>query len=149
MTERIHSSVGVLVGVAALAATVMTSCTGGGGDAKHVDSSSARATTSARALPVVKVPAKVPNDVASRKNVSLSSCGANKGTWSAVGTARNPGRQAATYKITVFFTTSGNTVVGVDQVTATVEPGKEVNWTAKATVRLDGTPRCILRGVSS
>jgi hypothetical protein len=93
------------------------------------------------------VPTKVANNVKSRKNVQLTSCKKVAGGWGAAGTASNPGTKAAAYTITVFFTTTSATVVGMGKTQVTVAPGGTQDWTAAGKFKAPAKMLCVLRGV--
>jgi hypothetical protein len=93
------------------------------------------------------VPTKVANDVKSRKNVQLSSCTKAAGGWGAGGTAANPGTKAAAYTITVFFTTTSATVVGIGKTQVRVAPGGTQDWTVTGKFKAPAKMLCVLRGV--
>lgn len=88
----------------------------------HSGDTAARSTPSAVAF---GLPAVVPNDAAARKNVTVSSCKATNDGWEASGTATNPASKQTDYTVTVFFTTTGATVVGTGQSKVSVKPGAQ------------------------
>jgi hypothetical protein len=67
--------------------------------------------------------------------------------WAASGTARNPSKSSASYRITVFFTTDHATVIGHASTTVTVPGGASHPWTVAATFHPASPTRCVLRGV--
>lgn len=93
------------------------------------------------------VPSQVPNRVALRKDVALTTCAKAPGGWRAAGTATNPGHGPADYTITVFFTTSSDTVIGTGATHLHVSAGRQAPW--KVTGRFTPAPAtgCVLRGV--
>ena len=93
------------------------------------------------------VPTRVANNVKSRKNVQLSSCTKVAGGWGAGGTAANPGTKAAAYTITVFFTTTSATVVGIGKTQVRVAPGGTQDWTVTGKFKAPAKMLCVLRGV--
>jgi hypothetical protein len=108
------------------------------------------AATAARSIPL-----KVPNSVSARKAVTLTGCSATGAGGLATGTVTAPAAKtataakAATYSITVFFTTPETTVL--DYATAIVHatPGKAVPWRASGHFKAPQGMRCVLRGVSA
>jgi hypothetical protein len=120
----------------------------------HSGKTTAKSSPSAAAhgLPVgvvnaTGVPSAVPNDTTARKNVTISSCKATKDGWQADGTATNPGNKQTDYTVTVFFTTTGGTVIGTGQSKVTVKPGAQQAWTISSTFHAPPDTRCVLRGV--
>jgi hypothetical protein len=93
------------------------------------------------------VPSVVPNNTASRKNVTISTCKSAGDGWQASGTATNPSAKQTAYTVTVFFTTPGGTVIGTGQTTVTVKPKDHRPWTVSATFHAAPQTRCVLRGV--
>jgi len=93
------------------------------------------------------VPSAVPNNTASRKNVTISACKATKDGWQATGTATNPGDTQTSYTVTIFFATSGGTVIGTGQSSVTVKPAGQESWTVSSTFHAPPDTRCVLRGV--
>jgi hypothetical protein len=127
--------------VAAVAVTgVLSGCT----------SAAPTATPTATAPPAdspLDVPTSVPNVPTERANVQVSNCASSSGGWSARGTASNPGSASKTYTITVFFTTSTGTVVGVAATHVTVAKGKTARWATVAQIPTANDLSCVLRGV--
>lgn len=144
-----------LVGVTAVLATaVLAGCSSGGGD--HTSSTKASSSSSKKAAPRplpsgveqdTKVPTKVPNVVASRKNVKQETCAATADGWKAAGTVHNPGSSAATYTITVFFSSTSATVLAHGDAKVTVEPGKTAKWSVAPKFTAPKKVLCVLRGV--
>lgn len=96
----------------------------------------------------VKVPTKIDNVIADRKNVTLTSCLSTQGGWSASGVAVNHGGSETSYKVTVYFTDQEATVLGTGVTTVTVTPGQVTRWRiATHLVAQPGGTRCILVGV--
>jgi hypothetical protein len=93
------------------------------------------------------VPTSVPNEVALRADVGMSSCAPHAGGWMATGSARNPRTKATTYKITVFFTSSRATVIGTARASVRVPPGGNRRWTASSAFHPAKPTLCVLRGV--
>jgi hypothetical protein len=139
-----------LAGVGALAG-----CSGGGGAERSSPPGSPAPTSThatVGALPpgvtgATAVPTAVPNKPALRRDVTLSACSATPGGWAASGTARNPGKSSAHYKITVFFTTSSATVIGTAATHVTVPKGQTKPWTVRGSFTPAKLTQCILRGV--
>jgi hypothetical protein len=94
------------------------------------------------------VPARVPNSVAARRNATLASCHSADGGWQADGTVKHAGGSAASYKITVFFTTSSATVIGYGDTVIQVAAGQTKPWTVRGTFDAPKGTRCVLRGVA-
>jgi hypothetical protein len=155
-STRLRAVAATLTGLA-LATTGCSSGSGGSGAAAAPDHPAARSSASdgakgAPALPkgvkgLTKVPADVPNDPALRARVSQDTCEAVDGGWRAAGTAVNPGKKAATYLVTVFFTTDTATVIGAGRTRVTVEPGATARWTVSDAFTAPKKTLCVLRGV--
>ena len=94
------------------------------------------------------VPARVPNSVAARRNATLASCHSADGGWQADGTVKHAGGSPASYKITVFFTTSSATVIGYGDTVIQVAAGQTKPWTVRGTFDAPRGTRCVLRGVA-
>ena len=96
-----------------------------------------------------KVPTKVPNDPALRKNVTVSDCSqAGKG-WKAAGKATNPSDKPLDYTLTVFFTSDKATVLNTADTSVKVEPGKTAEWTIQKDFPATAKTLCVLRGVGT
>jgi len=96
-----------------------------------------------------KVPTKVPNDPALRKNVIVSDCSqAGKG-WKAAGKATNPTDKPISYAVTVFFTSEQATVLNTADTTVKVEPGKIADWSIQKDFATTAKALCVLRGVGT
>ncbi len=94
------------------------------------------------------VPTSVPNDITARRNVTIRSCAAAPGGWTAAGTASNPTTSQVTYRITIFFTSSHATVEGFGATTVTVGTGQVSSWTVTTDISVpDPRSQCVLRGV--
>jgi hypothetical protein len=104
-------------------------------------------TTTTTIAPIV--PANVPNDDAVRKDVTLLNCESSPGGWVAGGTVKNPTTKTQTYKITVFFTSSGATDLAYGSTTSTVPGGKNALWTVRVTFPAPAQVLCVLRGVAT
>ena len=107
---------------------------------------------SAKGLPpgvvgATNIPAKVANRPALRADVGLATCSPRPHGWQASGSARNPGKKPATYKITVFFTSNQATVIGTARTSVRVLPGRSRRWTASSTFHPAKPTLCVLRGV--
>lgn len=92
------------------------------------------------------VPTAVPNDTAARRNVTISSCRAAHDGWQATGTATNPDGRHGAYTITVFFTTTGGTVIGTGQTQVAVKSHSDQPWSVTGTFHPAPQTRCVLRG---
>ena len=93
------------------------------------------------------VPRSVPNNPARRADVALTRCVAAPGGWAAGGTVHNPAGTPATYRITVFFTTTTATVIGV-AATSVLVPGRQSKpWQAIGRFHAPPKVLCVLRGV--
>jgi hypothetical protein len=95
----------------------------------------------------VIIPTKIVNVPPKRKSIVLSTCAAAPGGWKAAGTATNSGTTAASYKITVFFTTPKATVEGYAVTDVTVAAGKSAPWAATGKFSAAAGSLCVLRGV--
>ena len=140
-----------------------TSQAGSSAGATGGDHNAAASHRHARARPVVltaadkraatskiarSVPARVPNSVAARRNATLASCHSADGGWQADGTVKHAGGSPASYKITVFFTTSSATVIGYGDTVIQVAAGQTKPWTVRGTFDAPRGTRCVLRGVA-
>lgn len=97
----------------------------------------------------VKVPTKIDNVVADRKNVTLTSCTSTQGGWVASGVAVNHGGSETSYKVTVYFTDQEATVIGTGMTTVGVAPGHVTRWrVATHLAAQPGGTRCVLVGVA-
>jgi hypothetical protein len=136
---------------AAVATILLTACT----ESSHhdaVESSKTTATPKAVGLPngvvgATDVPTTVPNKADLRKNVAISSCEAVEGGWAASGTASNPGKNATSYTITIFFTTDQATVISTGQTTVQVQPDGKQSWSVNQKFTAPAHTLCVLRGV--
>ncbi len=99
--------------------------------------------------PSTNVPDSVPNQVTVRKDVDMQNCGSTQGGWSAGGTLRNTQGHAATYHITVFFTTSQATDLAYGLTSVEVGSGQTKLWSVKASFAAPAQVLCVLRGVST
>jgi hypothetical protein len=90
---------------------------------------------------------KIPNDVALRRQVQITSCTSKPGGWQAKGTATNTGSKTVDLTITVFFTTTKATVLDYATTKVQVPGGASKDWTASADFAAEPTMRCVLRGV--
>ncbi len=95
------------------------------------------------------VPSKVPNAVADRKYVTMSSCSAATGGGTAGGEIKSGLSKSSDYRITVFFIDKQATVIGYGHTSVSAKPGVKTAWhlTAKFTTA-PGTS-CVLRGVAA
>jgi hypothetical protein len=95
------------------------------------------------------VPLSVPNQDSVRKDVDLLTCAKSADGWSAGGALRNTLGKAATYTITVFFTSSQSTDLAYATTMQEVDKGKSALWSANATFAAPSSVLCVLRGVSA
>lgn len=98
--------------------------------------------------PATNVPTAVPNKPAWRKNVVVTTCTAADHGWAAHGTVRNPAKRALVYHLTVFFTTTSATVLGVGRARVRVLSGATQPWQATGRFTAPNKVLCVLRGVS-
>jgi hypothetical protein len=138
---------------ALLGALALVGCTSD--SSHHASSSSASSSSSHSAVQPLpssvkqdtKVPTKVPNKPASRKNVTMETCAGTGDGWKAAGTVRNPGSSSATYTITVFFSTTSATVLAHGDTKVKVAPGKSAAWSVSPKFSAPKKVLCVLRGV--
>jgi len=108
----------------------------------------ARAARDVRAAaPGALIPLTVPNSVAARKAVTLTGCTATSAGGLAAGTVT--AARAATYTITVFFTTRGATVIGYAAARVRAAPGQATPWRVSGHFRAPHGLSCVLRGVAA
>jgi len=113
---------------------------------------SSAGSTSAPALPsgvtgATDVPASVPNKPAWRQDATVTTCRSTSGGWSAGGSVHNPGKKLRVYRVTVFFTTTSATVVGVASARVRVPAGADRPWRAIGHFTAPPKTLCVLRGV--
>ena len=133
-----------------LAAIALVSAAGLGVAACGGSSAKSGGSTSPSPTPVVtqnKLPKTVANKPALRKNVAVTSCAATAQGWQATGTATNASSSAATYRITIFFTTPAATVQDYAVKQVVVAPRSTVRWTASKAFAASKTTLCVVRGV--
>jgi len=94
------------------------------------------------------VPQSVANDVSARRDVTLTTCKAAAGGWSAGGTVKNSTTTTSTYKITIFFTSLQATDLDYAATSVKVAAGESKPWVAKATFAAPKHVLCVLRGVA-
>jgi hypothetical protein len=87
------------------------------------------------------------NDVAKRKSIVVTKCGASDGGWTASGTATNSGTGDTTYAITIFFTNAHATVEDFATASVSVKAGQSQDWTAAKKFTASSPTNCVLRGV--
>jgi hypothetical protein len=109
----------------------------------------AKAKARAAAATAPRVPLTVPNSVRARRAVTLTGCAATGSGGHASGTAIAPGTSAATYTITVFFTTRQATVIGYGTTKVHAVPAKTILWAVGTHFKAPPGMRCVLRGVSA
>lgn len=95
------------------------------------------------------VPNSVPNQDSVRSDVTLSTCAAAHGGWTAGGTIKNTLGHDATYQITIFFTSAQASDLAYAQTSQAVSAGKTGTWSATATFDAPSVVRCVLRGVAA
>lgn len=99
--------------------------------------------------PGVTFPSNVPNQVGVRKDVSLVSCAVAPGGWGAGGTIDNKLGRAATFDITVFFTSVEATDLSSATTNVHVRAGQTAPWSVRATFPAPSRVICVLRGVAA
>lgn len=92
------------------------------------------------------VPVDVPNDPADRLDVAINDCESADGGWQAAGTVVNPAQDAASYEITVFFTTQTGTVIGFGSTTIEVAGTETAEWSVQSQFTPAPDTMCVLRG---
>lgn len=95
------------------------------------------------------VPANVPNQDNVRKNVILKNCASSPGGWSAGGVVYNPSGSSTTYKITIFFTSTGATDLASGSTSVPLNAHGSALWSVKATFAAPSQVLCVLRGVAT
>lgn len=151
--RRAGLSLAVVLTAAVVAVAGCSSDPGGSGRAApSADATSPGDVKAAPGLPkgvkgLTNIPADVPNDPTLRTQVAVSSCKAVAGGWRASGTASNPGKKPATYRITVFFTTEHATVIGTGRTRVSVDPGGHETWSVSDDFKAPEGTQCVLRGV--
>jgi hypothetical protein len=113
------------------------------------NSPSASQTTTTNSKTSGTVPVSVPNQDNVRKDVDMVNCGPAQGGWSAGGTVKNSLGHAATYDITVYFTSSQATDLSYASTSVPVNTGQSKLWSVKATFTAPSTVLCVLRGVAA
>ena len=138
------SSLGTTTSTTAAAATTTTSTTSGG-------ASTAPSTTSTTAgsAATTTVPNNVPNQDNVRKNVLLKNCASSPGGWSAGGILSNPSGSSTTYKITIFFTSTGATDLASGSTSVPVNAHGSELWSVQAKFAAPSQVLCVLRGVAT
>lgn len=95
------------------------------------------------------IPDRVPNQDSVRRDVTIGTCSAVPGGWSAGGTIKNTLGHDATYEITIFFTSAAATDLAYGATSTAVSAGKSAPWTVTAKFAAPSTVQCVLRGVSA
>lgn len=95
------------------------------------------------------VPANVPNQDNVRKNVILKNCAASPGGWSAGGVVNNPSGSSTTYKITIFFTSTGATDLASGSTSVPLNAHGSSLWSVKVSFAAPSQVLCVLRGVAT
>ncbi len=90
----------------------------------------------------------VKNNVAARKDVTLSNCEVTNGSWQASGTVTNSTSATATYTLQITYTNSGGTVQDVEKTTVTPNAKQTVPWSTTWTSSVPSGINCILDAVS-
>jgi hypothetical protein len=133
--------------------TPRPSATAGGSSAaaagRGPQARAAKAKAAAAAATAPRVPLTVPNSVRARQAVTLTSCAATGAGGHAAGTVIAPGTSAATFTITVFFTTRQATVIGYGTAKVRAVPGRTIPWAVGRHFKAPQGMRCVLRGVSA
>lgn len=137
-----NSSAGTTTSTTAAGATTTTATSATGGSA----SPSSSTTTS---VSTTTVPANVANQDNVRKNVLLKNCAASPGGWSAGGVLNNPTGSATTYKITIFFTSTGATDLASGTTSVPVGAHGSELWSVQAKFAAPSQVLCVLRGVAT
>jgi hypothetical protein len=134
---------------AALAACTSNSDDGSASSTSTTGNVGSGSTPSTGVQPSTTVPDSVLNQVSVRKNVDMQNCGSAPGGWSAGGTVKNKLGHAATYHITVFFTTGQATDLAYGVTSVQLASGQGKLWSVKATFTPPAQVLCVLRGVST
>lgn len=158
MPKQLMAHAAATGSAAAMIAGLLTGCAGS--SPHHPDTALSptgtdhrtTASAAAGALPpgvtgATDVPTDVANKTALRKNVTMSTCKKTPHGWSAGGRVTNPRKKAATYTITIFFTTSSATVTSTGSTSVTVPPSGTRKWTVNRTFTATPKTLCVLRGV--
>jgi hypothetical protein len=125
---------------------VLSGCTTAAHSALRIPA--ARPTASAAPVAPVAVPTAIPNDPATRSDVTMSACVPTKdGQWRASGTIRNHAATDHNFHITVFFTNRASTVIGFAQASIRVGSGAKKLWQATGSAQDLAPTICVLRGV--
>jgi hypothetical protein len=149
-----RSLVSRVLALVAVASIAVAGCTSSDQHAaKHSTSSTRTATTHPVAtLPsgvtgATDVPTAVPNKPALRDDVTITACTAAKGGWAAHGTVHNTAKASTLYRVTIFFTTTSATVLGVGRARLRVPAGSQRSWQATGRFTAPKHVLCVLRGV--
>jgi hypothetical protein len=78
--------------------------------------------------------------------VAITSCTSTSNGWRAQGTAKGANGRAATYTITIFFTTAQATVQAYGSAKVVVGAGTSGTWSVAKAFRADPNTRCLIRG---
>jgi len=125
--------------VACSAIVMMTACTA----TPSVPSPSPSAPTAA----AVVVPSGIPNDPALRADASMSTCAAAGNGWKAAGLVNNSSSHRRDYHLTVLFTTTEATAIGVGTTIVHVAAGAKTSWTVMSAAPVPPPALCVLSGV--
>ncbi len=137
-------SAGTTTSTTAAAGTTTTSTSGSG-----ASTPSSTTSTTAGSAATTTVPANVPNQDNVRKNVLLKNCASSPGGWSAGGVVNNPSASATTYKITIFFTSTGATDLASGSTSVPVSAHGSELWSVQAKFAAPSQVLCVLRGVAT
>lgn len=99
-------------------------------------------------LRAAALPSHVLNSAHERSDVVQTSCAAIPGGWSAAGTVRNTLGQPATYRITVFFTTTHATTLDYAVATVKVPARTTRRWTAAKRFAAQPQMLCPMPGIA-
>jgi hypothetical protein len=96
----------------------------------------------------VALPAPIPNNPKLHRDVAMNACSATKGGWSAGGHIVNTSSKGRDYKITVLFTSSKATAIGVGKTTVHVGADAGRDWRIQAKFAATSPTLCVLSGVA-
>ena len=131
-----------VAGVAALGLS-LAACGGNSGGG------SATAPPTPSTVRVRTSPATTPSQPNVRTDVRLFNCAATKDGWSAGGTVTSSLSHAATYVITVFFTSSVAENLDYGSTTVPLKAGQFKLWSVSAIFAAPSTVRCVLTSVTT
>lgn len=136
---------------AALAAVALLAAAGCSGEdpAPSPTASVAAPTLPSGVVQPTALPSNPPDDPMLRENVTIGTCEAGDGGWTASGVAKNPGKEDVEFTITIFFTTESATVLESAQQKVKVKAGGEEKWTATKKFTAPPVVKCVLRAVGT